>query len=145
MSQVRSVEPESTTTISSAQRMLSSVRGRLDSSFSVTMAMERVSGIQERMQVFSHARRDECPADRATWGQPARLSSERELGLVAADAKLKNGEQARQDSRGRLSPHLARIVYCCGAPCTSARGATNGTFGIWVTSPFSASDITMPE
>src|SRR6185437_4361948 len=50
MSQVRSVDPESTTTISSAQRTLSSTRPRFDSSLSATMAMESVSGIAKDVE-----------------------------------------------------------------------------------------------
>src|ERR1700722_3638488 len=46
ISTVPSVEPESTTTISVAQRTLSSVRGRFASSFLVMIATERVFPIQ---------------------------------------------------------------------------------------------------
>src|ERR1700722_966718 len=49
ISRVRSFEPESTTTISSAQRTLSSVRGRLASSFIAIMATESVLGIAGRI------------------------------------------------------------------------------------------------
>src|SRR5436309_2271698 len=61
ISQVRSVDPESTTTISSAQRTLSSTRPRFASSLSATIAMERVSGkfrFDRRAKVFSH--NDRC-------------------------------------------------------------------------------------
>src|SRR5436309_2814994 len=94
ISQVRSVEPESTTRISSAQRTLASVRGRLDSSFRVTSAMERVLGIHaETTHVFSHA---------------ARFNRSDVLQELKKWRRSNPGLRA-EDSRGRLSPCLGKL------------------------------------
>jgi hypothetical protein len=55
---------------------------------------------------------------------------------------------ARARQPNRLFPRIAES-YCCGAAvgitdCTSVRGATYGIFGICLTSPLSASAMSIP-
>jgi hypothetical protein len=56
---VRSFEPESTTTISSAQHTVSSVRGRFASSFMAIMAIESVWRMERRINQGSGVRDQE--------------------------------------------------------------------------------------
>src|ERR1700733_13072799 len=64
---VASVDPESTMTISSAQATLASVRGRFASSFSVTMATERVArGGISITRVWLEQKHRQCKAGRSS-------------------------------------------------------------------------------